>query len=72
MSHMPDNGTEHPTDPRGAFANATAAETGESNARPGTADRFAVAAAGDHQLPPVAEQALDARPLVQRFTESEE
>lgn len=69
---MPDNGTDNTTDPRVAFVDATAAGTGESNARPGTADRVAVAASADDHLPPLADQDLDARPLTQRFTEPEE
>lgn len=69
---MPDNGTEHPPDPRVAFADATAASTGETNERPGAADRVAVVAKSDHHLPPVAEEPLDDRPLALRFTEAEE
>ncbi|MEV7006772.1 hypothetical protein [Streptosporangium sp. NPDC051022] len=69
---MPDNGTERQPDPRVAFADATGANIGESNARAGTADRIAVAASADDHLPPLADQPLDARPLAQRFAESEE
>ncbi len=69
---MPDNGTERHTDPRVAFVDASGASTGESNARPGTADRVAVAAGADDHLPPLADEQLDARPLAQRFAEPEE
>ncbi|MFJ2033069.1 hypothetical protein [Streptosporangium sp. NPDC087985] len=72
MSTMPDNGTERFPDPRVAFADTTEGNTGEVNARLGTADRVAVAAGGDDHLPPLADQAIDARPLAQRFTEPEE
>ncbi|MFI9436087.1 hypothetical protein [Streptosporangium sp. NPDC052375] len=69
---MPDNGTERLPDPRVAFADTTAADTGEVSARVGTADRIAVAAGADDHLPPLADQAIDDRPLAQRFTEPEE
>ncbi|WP_433236564.1 hypothetical protein ACQPYK_27300 [Streptosporangium sp. CA-135522] len=69
---MPDNGTERLPDPRVAFADAIQANTGELNARVGTADRIAAAAGADDHLPPLADQPIDARPLTQRFTESEE
>ncbi|MEU7458586.1 hypothetical protein [Streptosporangium roseum] len=72
MSHMPDNGTERLPDPRVGFADTTEADTGEVNARAGTADRIAVAAGADDHLPPLADQPVDARPLAQRFTEPEE
>ncbi|MEU0520525.1 hypothetical protein [Streptosporangium sp. NPDC006007] len=69
---MPDNSAEHVPDPRVAFADTVVANTGESDARPGTADRIAAAASADDHLPPLADQPIDARPLVQRFAESEE
>ncbi|WP_406314210.1 hypothetical protein OHA77_38605 [Streptosporangium sp. NBC_01639] len=72
MSIMPDNGTERLPDPRVAFAETTATDTGEADARLGTADRIAVAAGADDHLPPLAEEAVDDRPLAQRFTEPEE
>ncbi|GAA4204710.1 hypothetical protein GCM10022252_64130 [Streptosporangium oxazolinicum] len=72
MNHMPDNGTERPPDPRVAFAGATEADTGETNERPGAADRAAVVAKTDDHLPPLADEPIDDRPLAMRFTEPEE
>ncbi|GGP90314.1 hypothetical protein [Streptosporangium pseudovulgare] len=69
---MPENGGERPPDPRVAFASAAEADAGERNERPGAADRAVITATADEHLPPLAEQALDDRPLTLRFTEPEE
>ncbi|MGJ6963519.1 hypothetical protein ACSDR0_16570 [Streptosporangium sp. G11] len=69
---MPENGTERPPDPRVAFAGAASADTGETNERPGAADRAAVVAKTDDHLPPLADEPIDDRPLATRFTEAEE
>ncbi|GAA3068264.1 hypothetical protein [Streptosporangium carneum] len=69
---MSDKDNERHPDPRVAFVDAAGANTGEADARVGTADRIAVAASADHHLPPLADEQLDARPLAQRFAEPEE
>lgn len=69
---MPDNGTERHPDPRVAFAGATGAGVGETDAHPGVAERVTVAADAGGHLPPQADERPDARPLAQRFAEPEE
>ncbi|MEV7968982.1 hypothetical protein AB0O34_23770 [Sphaerisporangium sp. NPDC088356] len=69
---MPDDGTERVPDPRVAFTNVTAADTGEVSESPGMVDRAVVVAGEGEHLPPHSEQAIDSRPLSQRFIEPEE
>ncbi|MFF3443157.1 hypothetical protein [Streptosporangium sp. NPDC002721] len=70
---MPDNGNERAPDPRVAFSDAASASTGETDERPGAADRAAVVArTDDDHLPPLADDPIDDRPLALRFTEPEE
>ncbi|MGC5015944.1 hypothetical protein ACLQ2R_34710 [Streptosporangium sp. DT93] len=54
-----------------AFTDLKASDSGETDQRPGVADRTAVAAKSGDPLPPLADDAIDDRPLALRFTEAD-